>query len=186
MPELLHRLAQLAADHALQLGDGAFHHAGEPFERTPNGDLGLHGLELALELLNLAQALRDDLGVLFVELFQAVELRLVLVDVAFQCSEFLGVMRAIGVIIRSGSGLQHALEIVALTFLAFDLVLEQRDLAGELAVGVMRLLRLGLGIADAALDDSLVDGVGFGGLLGHQAEPDEDAFNCSKHSFGSF
>jgi hypothetical protein len=67
----------------------------------------------------------------------------------------------------------------ALALLALDLVLEQGDLAGELAVGVVGLVGLGLGVADAAFDDGLVDGVGLGCLFGQKAEPDEQAFEAS-------
>src|SRR5258706_2861703 len=47
----------------------------------------------------------------------------------------------------------------------------------------MGLVGLCLGVADAPLDDCLVDGVGFGGFLGHQAHPDEQSFDSSKHRF---
>ncbi|MGC4115212.1 MAG: hypothetical protein QM765_11505 [Myxococcales bacterium] len=45
----------------------------------------------------------------------------------------------------------------------------------------MGLVGLGLGVADAALDDGLVDGVGFGGFLGGEAEPDEETFDGAEH-----
>ena len=81
LPQLLHGLAHLAAHHPLQFRDGAFHHARQALEGAPDGNLGLDGLEFALEALNLAQALADDRGVLVIELFQAVGLALVVVEV---------------------------------------------------------------------------------------------------------
>ena len=50
-------------------------------------------------------------------------------------------MGAVRFVIRGRGRLEQALQFLALPLLAFDLVLEQRDLAGELAVGVMRLVR---------------------------------------------
>jgi hypothetical protein len=85
----LHRLAHLPTHHPLQLGDRGFHHAGQVLERAADGDLGFDGFELALELLNLAQALRDDFGVLFVELFEAVELFLLSLMSVSRPPEFL-------------------------------------------------------------------------------------------------
>ena len=123
LPELLHGLAHLAAHHALQFGDRALHHAGQAFQRAPDGHLGLDRLELALEPLNLAQALGDDLRVLLVELLQVVRLGLVLVQVRFQRGQFLGVMRAVGLVIGRRRRLQQALQLLALALLALDLVL---------------------------------------------------------------
>ena len=156
---------------------------GEVFERAADGDLGFDGLELALELLNLAQALGNDLGVLLVELFQAVRLGLVVLQVGFQRGEFLGVMGAVGLVIGGRGRLQQALQLLALALLALDLVPEQGDLPGQLAVGIMRLVGLGFGIADAALDHGLVDGIGFGGLLRHQAHPYKQPLDRSEHRF---
>src|SRR5206468_12078022 len=132
---------------------------------------------------NFAQALGDNLGVLLVKLLQAVELGLVLAQVLLQRCQFFGVMRAVGFVIRRGRGLKHSLKVLPLAVLAFDLIFEKRDLTGELPVGVVRLVRLRLRVADAALDDRLVDRIGFGGLLSHQAEPDEYALDCSQPRF---
>ena len=41
------------------------------------------------------------------------------------------------------------------------------------------------GSANAALDNRLVDGIGLGGLLGHEAHPDKQSLDRSKHK-GSF
>jgi hypothetical protein len=60
----------------LQFGHGALHHAGQVFERTPDGGPRFHRFELALEFLNLAKALANDLGVLFVERLEAFQLAL--------------------------------------------------------------------------------------------------------------
>ena len=117
--------------------------------------------------MNFAQALGDDLGVLFVQLLQAVELGLVLAQVLLQRRQFFGIMSAVGLVIRRGGGLKHPLKVLPLPVLAFDLILEQRYLARELTVGVMRLVRLRLRVADAAFDDRLVDRIGFGGFLSH-------------------
>src|SRR5215210_5769656 len=65
--------------------------------------------------------------------------------------------------------------------LTLHLIFQQRDLAGELAVGVMRLVGADFRVADAALDDRLVDGIGLGGFLSHEAEKDENAFDGSEH-----
>src|ERR1051325_6553561 len=46
----------------------------------------------------------------------------------------------------------------------------------------MGLVGFGLGITDAPLDDRLIDGIGLGGLLRHQAQPDKQTFECSEHS----
>jgi hypothetical protein len=165
----------------LEFADGALHEAGELLEVATDGDLGLHDLEFALEFLDLAEAVRDDGGVLLVELFEADELALVVGEVGFEGGEFLGVVDTVGLVVGGGGGLQVALGFFALAFLTFDLVLEQGDLAGELAVGVVGLVGLGLGVADAAFDDGLVDGVGFGGLLGGEAEPDEETFEGAEH-----
>ena len=95
-------------------------------------------------------------------------------------------MRAVVFVVRRRGGLEQALEFLALALLPFDLILEQRDLAGELAVRVMRLVRAASRIANAAFDDGLVDGVGLGRFLGHEAEADEDSFDCSKHNGGAY
>src|ERR1035437_413476 len=186
LPELLHGLAQLAAHHALQFGDRTLHHAREVLERAPDGHLGFDCLEFALELLNLAQALGDDRRVLLVKLFQVVRLGLVIVQVRFHRGQFFGVMRAVGLVIGRRCRLQQALQLLPLALLALDLVPQQRDLPGQLAVGIMCLVGLGFGVADAALDDGLVDGIGFGGLLRHQAHPYKQPLDRSKHTFSFY
>ena len=128
--KLLHRLAHFAAHHALQFGDGAFHHAGEIFQGAANGDLGFHRFELALESLNLAKTFSDDRRVLFVELLQTVGLALVFVEVRFEGGQFFGVMRAVGIVVGCSGGLEQALQFFALAVLPFDLVLQQRNLSG--------------------------------------------------------
>lgn len=50
--------------------------------------------------------------------------------------------------------------------------------------GVVGLVGLGLGVADTALDDGLVDGVRFGGLFGREPYPDEDTFDGAEESHG--
>src|SRR5438046_996385 len=91
-------------------------------------------------------------------------------------------MRAVGLVVGCRGGLQHPLQVIALAFLAFDLIFQQRDLAGQLAVGVVGLVRFDLGIANAALDDRLINNVSLGGSLNNKAKPDEHAFDGSKHS----
>jgi hypothetical protein len=80
--------------------------------------------------------------------------------------ELLGVVDAVGLVVGRGSDLEHSLRFLPLAFLALDLVFEQGELAGELAVGVVGFVGFGLGVADAAFDHGLVDGVGFGGFFG--------------------
>ena len=88
----------------------------------------------------------------------------------FEPGQFLGVMRAVGFVVGVGGGLQQTLEFFPLPLLPLDLVPQQGDLAGKLAVGIMGLVGLRLGVANPALDDRLVDRVGLGGLLGHRAD----------------
>ena len=158
---MLHGLAHLAAHHALQFGDRAFHHAGKTLQRAADGHFGFDGFELALEPLNLAQALSNDRSVLLVELLQIIRLALILVEVLFQCREFLSVMGAIGFVISGGGGLKQTLQFLSLSLLPFDLVSQQGDLASQLTIGVVCLICFGLGIADASLDHRLVDSIGF-------------------------
>ena len=106
LTELLHRLAHFSAHHALELGDRALHHGGEILERATDGDARLHGFELALELLNFAQAVRDDLGVLLVERLEIIELGFVLVDFAFDGGELLREVGAVGFVVGRGRRLQ--------------------------------------------------------------------------------
>jgi hypothetical protein len=124
LAELLHGLTQFPAHHALQFGDGAFHHAGEILQGTADGGLGFNSFELALELLNFAQALGDDFGVLFVKGFQTVELGFVFVDVGLDGGQFFGVMSAVGFVVGGGGGLEQALELFALAILSLHLVLK--------------------------------------------------------------
>lgn len=63
LAQLLHGLADFAAHHSLKFGDGPFHHGGEVFEGTTDSDSGFDGFEFALEFLNFADALGDDLGI---------------------------------------------------------------------------------------------------------------------------
>src|SRR5215468_2025637 len=90
-------------------------------------------------------------------------------------------MAAVGVVVGCGCGLEEALELLPLAFLSFDLVPKEGDLTGQLAVGIVGFIGFGLGIADPALDYRLVDGIGFSGLLRHQAHPDKQPFNRSEH-----
>ncbi len=90
-------------------------------------------------------------------------------------------MRAVGLVIGRCRRLQQALQLLPLALLPLDLVPQQRDLPGQLAVGIMRLVGLRLRVADAALDDGLVNRVGLRGLLRHQAHPYKQPFDCSKH-----
>jgi len=75
-------------------------------------------------------------------------------------------MRAVGIVICGGRGLQHALQFLALTVLALYLVFEQGNLPGQLPVGIMRFVGFGFGITNAAFHDGLVDGVAFRCFLG--------------------
>src|SRR4051812_5107878 len=50
----------------------------------------------------------------------------------------------------------------------------------------MRLVRFLFGVANAALDDRLVNSVVFSGLLRQQAEIDEESFNGSEHRLGGW
>ena len=106
LAELLHRLAHLAAHHALQFGNGTLHHPGEIFERAPNRHLGLYRFEIALEPLNLAQALGDNRRVLLIQLLEVIRLALVLIEVLFQSGQLLRVMGAIGFVIGGRCRLQ--------------------------------------------------------------------------------
>ncbi|MET0262325.1 MAG: hypothetical protein ABW223_05465 [Rariglobus sp.] len=168
----------------MEFADGTLHEAGEIFERAADGDLGFDGFEFALELLDLAEAGGDDLGVLLIELLEALELGFVVGQVGVERGEFFGVMNTVGLVVGGGGGLEITLGFLALALLAFDLVFEESDLAGELSVGVVGLVGLGLGVADAAFDDGLVDGIGLGGFLSGEAEPDEDAFEGAEESHG--
>ena len=76
-------------------------------------------------------------------------------------------------VIRRGRCLQKALQFRTLPLLPLDLILQQRYLPGQLAIGVMGLIGFGFGIANTALDHCLVDRIGLGGFLSHQAHPDE-------------
>ena len=93
----------------MQFRDGAFHHAGEVLQRAANGDLGFNRFEFALETLNFAEAFRNDLGVLFVELFQVLGLRFIIVEIRLERGEFFGIMSAVGFVIVGGRGLEQAL-----------------------------------------------------------------------------
>src|SRR5438093_5650534 len=90
-------------------------------------------------------------------------------------------MGSIGFVVRGSGGLEQSLQLLALPLLALDLVPEQGNLPSELAVGVVRLVGFGFGVANAALDDRLVDGIGFSSLFGHQTQPDKQSFDRSKH-----
>ena len=121
--------------------------------------------------------------VLLVELFQVVGLGLVVLQVGFQRGQFLGVMGAVGFVI--GAAAAWSMLCSSSRWRSWRLIwsLQQGDLPGQLAIGIMRLVGLGLGVADAALDDRLVDGVGFGRLLRHQPHPYKQPLNRSKHRF---
>ena len=177
-------MAHLVAHHALEFAHGAFHEAGELLKVATDRDLDLDGLKLALEFLDFAQAVGDDLGVLFVERFEAFELGVVVGDILLDGAKFFGEVRAVGLVVGGGRGLKEISGLGALAFLALDLVFEEGDLASELTVGVMGLVGLGFGVADTALDDGLVDGVVLGGFFGHEAEVDEEAFEGAEHGDG--
>src|SRR5437763_15005003 len=95
-------------------------------------------------------------------------------------------MSAVGFVVTSRCSLKHSLKIGALALLPFCLVFKQRDLAGQLRIGVMRFIGLGFGVADAALNDRLVDGVVFRRFLGSQSQPDKQPFEGSEHNYDPF
>src|SRR5207245_3263760 len=123
-----------------QFRDRAFHHPGQVLQRAANRDPSLGRFEFALEFLNLPEALRDNLGVLFVKLLKSIGLSFVVVQVLFERREFFGVMSAIGLIVRRSGRLQQSLQVLALAVLTLDLIAKQRDLARQLAIGIVRLV----------------------------------------------
>jgi len=80
LPELLHGLTEFAAHHSCNSVIEPFIKAARFSSERPNGHSGLHCFEFSLKFLNLAQALADNLRILLVKLFQAVELRFVVVE----------------------------------------------------------------------------------------------------------
>ena len=85
-------------------------------------------------------------------------------------------MRAVGLVIGIGGGLEQGRQFLLLLLLPPDLVLQQRHLPGQLAVGIIGLARFFLLRANAGFHLGLVDGIGLGGFFRHEVQVNQQSF----------